>query len=73
MVYSAEAHASDIDTLDPNTDDSPRSCAVRVEANYSTSILVTSILFFVFGHFQDGPRGGWREDAREFELPCASA
>ena len=25
--------------------------------NYSASILVTSILFFVFGHFQKGPRG----------------
>ncbi|CAJ1350180.1 unnamed protein product, partial [Effrenium voratum] len=27
------------------------------QANYSVSILVTSILFFVYGHFQDGPRG----------------
>ncbi|CAE7237293.1 unnamed protein product [Symbiodinium natans] len=29
----------------------------RHQANYSISILVTSILFFVFGHFQEGPRG----------------
>eukprot|EP00439_Symbiodinium_sp_Y106_P032204 s3948_g3.t2 len=27
------------------------------QVNYSASILVTSILFFVFGHFQKGPRG----------------
>ena len=31
--------------------------------NYSASILVTSILFFVFGHFQKGPRG--RRKTRE--------
>ncbi|CAK8995916.1 unnamed protein product [Durusdinium trenchii] len=27
------------------------------QANYSISILVTSLLFFVYGHFFDGPRG----------------
>jgi len=28
------------------------------QLNYSVSILVTSILFVLFGHFVDGPRGG---------------
>eukprot|EP00933_Yihiella_yeosuensis_P027516 TRINITY_DN2140_c1_g1_i1.p1 TRINITY_DN2140_c1_g1~~TRINITY_DN2140_c1_g1_i1.p1 ORF type:complete len:355 (+),score=30.64 TRINITY_DN2140_c1_g1_i1:29-1066(+) len=28
------------------------------QVNYSASILVTSILFVLFGHFKEGPRGG---------------
>merc|ERR1712113_495039 len=28
------------------------------QLNYTISILVTSILFVLFGHFLDGPRGG---------------
>jgi hypothetical protein len=33
------------------------------QVNYSASILVTSVLFFVYGHFFEGPRGG---DSRNF-------
>jgi len=28
------------------------------QLNYTVSILVTSVLFLLFGHFVDGPRGG---------------
>ncbi|CAL1138234.1 unnamed protein product [Cladocopium goreaui] len=32
-------------------------CRTKHQVNYSASILVTSVLFFVYGHFFEGPRG----------------
>ena len=31
---------------------------IHHQVNYTVSILVTAILFVLFGHFQEGPRGG---------------